>query len=285
MTSFLEPRTVAEAVACLAHHPDARCLSGGATLVAMMNAGLADPPAIVSLQRIESLAGIAVGENGAATIGCMTRHRTTAAEARLVGSQEVVRLAAQRIATPPIRNMGTIGGSISFADPAADYPAALVAADAEIEVVGAAGTRRIAAQDFFVDWYTTALAAGEFVIGVRLPPAPRAAAVYDKLVKTEGDMGIATVAVVVAMDGGRCTDLRVAVGACGPRPVRLRDAEAALIGGPLDTQAVAELGRRLAEALDPVDDVRASSDYRRLVVPRMVGRAVAAARAKAEAAS
>lgn len=282
MTLFLEPRTVAEAVACFRDHPEARCMSGGATLVAMMNAGLADPPAVVSLRRIAELVGIAPGADGWTKIGGMTPHRVTAGETRLTGGQAIVRLAAGRIANPPVRNMGTIGGSISFSDPAADYPAALVAADAEIEVVGSSGGRRIAAQDFFVDWYTTALEPGEFVVAVHLPPAPRAAAAYEKLVKTEGDMGIATVAAVVAMDGGACSDLRVAVGACGPHPVRLRDAEADLIGGQLNAEAVARLADRLAEALDPVDDVRASSDYRRKVVPRMVARAVATARARAE---
>lgn len=283
MTLFLEPRTVAEAVACFESHPEARCMSGGATLVAMMNAGLADPPAIVSLRRIGALVGIALAADGWATIGGMTPHRVTAGEAKLTGGQAVVRAAAGRIANPPVRNMGTIGGSISFADPAADYPAALVAADAEIEVVGPAGSRRVAAQDFFLDWYTTALEPGELVVAVHLPPAPRAGVAYEKLIKTEGDMGIATVAVVVAMDGGVCADLRVAVGACGPHPARLREAEAELIGGGLDAAAVAELGNRLAAALDPVDDVRATSEYRRTVVPRMVARAVATARSEAAA--
>lgn len=283
MTLFLEPLTVAEAVACCARHPEARLLSGGATLVAMMNAGLAEPAAIVSLRRIPSLAGIAIEDDGRAVIGGMTRHRITAGETRLTAGQEIVRLAARRIANPPVRNMGTIGGSISFADPGADYPVALVAVDARIEAAGPRGSRLIDAADFFVDWYTTALEPGEIVTAVHLPPVPGAVAVYDKLVKTEGDMGIATIAVVLAMQGGVCRDLRVTVGACGPYPVRLRDAEAALVGGTLDHDAVAALGRSLADAIDPVDDVRGSSEYRRAVVPRMVARALALARIKAEA--
>jgi carbon-monoxide dehydrogenase medium subunit len=283
MTLFLEPRSVEEALAAYASHPDARLLSGGATLVAMMNAGLAEPSAVISLKSIESLSGISAADGGEIVIGGMTRHRMTAESDLFGDGQKIVPFAARRIANPPVRNMGTIGGSISFSDPAADYPAALVAADARIAVIGPSGRRMIEANDFFIDWYTTALEEGEIVVAVHVPPAPRAGAAYEKLVKTEGDMGIATVAAVVEMDGGKCTALRVAVGACGPHPVRLRDAEKALIGGNLDDEGLDGLGAALAAELDPVDDVRASADYRRLVVPRMVRKAVRAARQAAEA--
>ena len=195
----------------------------------------------------------------------MTRHRVIA-EADGLG---IVALAAGRIANPPVRNMGTLGGSISHADPAADYPPALLVAEAEIEIAGPAGRRRLPAGEFFTDWYMTALEPGEMVAFVHLPPMPAGAvAHYEKLVRVEGDMGIAMIAVILEADGRA----RIAVGGCGPTPVRLPEAEAAGEG----------VGEMLAQACDPPGDARASEDYRRRVVPRMVEAALAAARAKQE---
>ncbi len=276
--AFHEPATIDEAVALLAADEDARCLAGGATLVAMMNAGLVEPAALVSLRRIPDLAGIGGNAGGGITIGAMTPHRDTAGDPRLVGANAVVRAAAGRIANPPVRNMGTMGGSIAFADPAADYPPALVAVNAEIEVAGPTGRRRIAAGDFFTDWYETALRAGEMVCAIHLPPPPpNSTGVYDKLVRTEGDFAMVSVAVALAREGGVCRHIRIAIGGCGPAPVRLARAEEGLLGGGLDEAAVRAAGASLAAVCDPVDDVRASAGYRIRVVPRMVVRAVARA--------
>ncbi len=275
---FHEPATLNEAAALLAADGEACCLAGGATLVAMINARLVEPSALVSLRHINELQGIeAVGDGF--RIGAMTPHRVTAADARLVGGHAVVREAAAVIANPSIRNMGTMGGSIAFADPAADYPPALVAIEAEIEIVASGGRRRVAAADFFADWYETALGPGELVAAIHLPGAPAGAVgVYDKLARVEGDFATASAAVVLAMAGDACSHLRIAVGGCGPTPVRLAEAESALIGGGLDAEAIHEAGEMLAAASDPVDDVRASADYRRLVIPRLIARAIRCAR-------
>src|SRR6185295_14472424 len=164
---YHRPATVEQAAHLLAQE-GARCLAGGATLVAMMNAGLVEPTSVVSLVGIPELRGIAETQDGGFRIGSMTRHRETAEDARLTGTLAVLRNAARQIANPPVRNMGTIGGSIAFADPAADYPVALIAAGAEIEIATASGRRRLAAEAFFVDWYVTALRSGELVSAVYL---------------------------------------------------------------------------------------------------------------------
>lgn len=282
-TEFLRPRSIDEAVALLAAHEDARPLAGGATLVAMLNAGLVEPTAIVSLAGIEELRGIRQGDDGWLRVGAMTRHAETAASDLFRDGQKVVPHAAGQIANMPVRNMGTMGGSISFADPAIDYPPALTAAGAEIEVIGQGGTRRLPCGEFFLDWYTTALESDELVTAIHIPPAPSGSVGhYEKLARVSGDYAIASVALVLAMEGSACSAAQVAVGACGPAPIRLAEAEEVLVGSGLDAEALAKAGGLLVEASDPVDDVRGSADYRRRVIPRLLAKAVATARDKLE---
>ena len=274
--AFFEPTSVAEAVALRAEHEAAVCLAGGATLVAMMNANLIEADAVISLQRIEELRVLGRLSDGTVRVGAMTRHNDTAGSALFEAGQTVVPAAAARIANPVVRNMGTMGGSIAFADPAADYPPALVAANAAVEATGPAGKRHIPAEEFFADWYTTALEPGELVTAIEIPPASAGSVgLYDKLDRVAGDFAIASVAVVLAPDGGGIGALRIAVGGCGPVPVRVPEAERAVLEN--GTAGLAEAGAMIAAACDPVDDVRASADYRRAVVPRMVARAVKAA--------
>jgi carbon-monoxide dehydrogenase medium subunit len=244
-----------------------------------MNAGLVESLVLVALDGIAELRGITASPDGALRIGAMTRHRETAGEARLAGSLALIRQAAGVIANPVVRNMGTMGGSIAFADPAADYPPALVAADAAIEIAHAGGNRRLPAREFFLDWYTTALEPGEMVTAIHLPPSKPATSFYRKLARTSGDFAIASVA--LAQEG---ETVRIAVGGCGPAPIRLDSAEAALAGRLEDPRAVAEAAALLVEASDPVDDVRGSADYRRRLIPRLLAAALADLRESREAA-
>jgi len=280
--AFFEPTTVEEAVHLLGAHEDACCMAGGATLVAMMNAELVEPGALISLRAIDTLRGIERQPDGTVRIGAMTRHAETASFDAFTDGQSVLAEAAGKIANPVVRNMGTIGGSVSFADPAADYAPALRALDAEIVIAGPGGERRVPVAAFFLDWYATALGEDELVTAVLIPPAPQGSvALYDKLDRVAGDFAVASVAVMLAMKDGRATDVRIAVGGCGPAPVRLEDVEQTLIGTALEAEGVAAAGRAIADACDPVDDVRASAEYRRLVVPRMISRAITAARTMA----
>lgn len=277
---FFKPATVEEAVALLAEGGEAaRALSGGATLVAMMNAGLVEASRLVSLEAIAELSECRRLEDGSVRIGAMRRHRQTAFETDLRDSQRVVAEAAARIANPPVRNMGTIGGSISFADPAADYPPALVAANAAIEVAGPDGRRTVAAEDFFHGWYVTDIAPGEIVTAVILPPAAQGSVGhYAKLARVAGDFALASVALAVTPgEGGTVAGLRMAVGGCGGGPIRVPEAEAVLTGSTLDEAAFAEAAALLAAALDPVDDVRGSAAYRLKVAPRLMRSALQAA--------
>jgi carbon-monoxide dehydrogenase medium subunit len=280
---FHRPTSLADALALLAADPEARPLAGGATLVAMMNSELVEPSALVSLADIAELKAVEPLDGGGLRIGAMVSHAALAREARLAGGHRVVRRAAAEIAHPTVRNIGTIGGAVAHGDPSADLPAALVAADAMIEAAGPAGRREIAAEDFFEDYLTTALAEGEMVAAVRLPASPEGAVgIYEKFARVHGDYATLSVALMLAMTGGECCFARIALGAAGPKPVRVAEAEARLVGSALDGAAIEAAAALLIEACDPVDDVRGSAEFRLMLVPRLLARAVAAARAETE---
>ncbi|MEO6270210.1 MAG: FAD binding domain-containing protein [Lautropia sp.] len=275
LQGLFRPATVAEAVSLLAGDPEAKPIAGGATLVAMMNAQVLEPAALVSLAGIEEIRGITTASDGRLRIGAFTRHRETAASGLLSGTAAAVRDAASKIANATVRNMGTIGGSIAFADPGLDYPPALVAAAAEVEIASVKGRRTVAARNFFVDWYTTALAPGELVTAVLLPRTDSGAAgVYIKHARVSGDYAIASVAACRLPDGR----LSVAVGGCGPTPLADDEANRLLQDNRSET-AIEAAGAILVSLADPLDDVRGSADYRRLLIPRLLLRAVRAVNA------
>jgi carbon-monoxide dehydrogenase medium subunit len=269
LQGLFRPRTVDEAIALLAQDPDARPLAGGATLVAMMNARVAEPAALVSLGSIDEIQGISTLPDGRVRIGAFTRHRETAACTLPLGACGVVRHAASQIANATVRNMGTIGGSIAFADPGLDYPPALVAARAVVEIASAGGRRTVDAGDFFVDWYTTALESGELVTAVILPRPAGGSGLYVKHARVAGDYATASVAACLHADGR----MRVAVGSCGPTPLADEEADA-ILSADTSYAAVARAGALLQARADPLDDVRGSADYRRLLIPRLLLRAV-----------
>ncbi len=283
---FFRPTSVAEALSLLAQHDGARCLAGGATLVAMMNAGLVEPAGLISLADLHELSVITALPDGSIRVGAMTRHAETVRSTIFRGGQRVLAAAAEKIANVPVRNMGTIGGSLAFADPAADYLPALAALDAAVEIASRSGPLTIPIGEFIVDWYTPVLDADHIITGVVLPPMPDGSVgLFEKLERTAGDFAIASVALVLAMDDGVCSAARIAIGACAAAPVRQREAEALIEGTTLDEERVLAAGRVLADACDPVDDVRASAEYRRLVIPRLLAKTVKRARATLGASS
>lgn len=268
MSFVLSPRTVEEAVGLLAELPDALPMSGGASLVAMKNARLIEASHFVSLAGIASLHGITATDAGL-RIGGMTRHAQLAACDLLTGDLEMLRQAAGQIANRVVRNMGTIGGAVGNADPAADYLPVLACADARVELTGTEGSRLVAMTDYVTDWYETVRLPGEIVTAIHLPSPRPGASVYRKLCRVPGDYATASVACASDGDG-----VRLAVGACGPGPIRSPAAEAALRGNLGDPSAIAAFGAALADLADPIDDVRGTSDFRLRLIPRMVAAAI-----------
>lgn len=264
MSFVINPKTLTEAIAFLADNPDARPMSGGASLVAMKNAQLIDASHFVNLAGIAELRGIEA-QVDCLRIGGMSKHRELAECDLFTGDVAMIRQAANQIANRVVRNMGTIGGAIGNGDPAADYLPVLACADAEIEISGPDGSFRLKVEDYIVDWYETALEPGQIVTAIYLAKPKDMPSVYTKLARTPGDYATASVACAMGETG-----VRVAVGACGPKPVRSREAEAELADRLDDSQAIARFGQLLADLTDPVDDVRGSSEYRLRLVPRMI---------------
>ena len=274
LQGMLWPRTVQEATAMLADDPDAKALAGGATLVAMMNARVVEPHALVNLSRIDELRGIRSEADGAIRIGAFTRHVETAGCELLRGTAAVVRQAAGKIANATVRNMGTIGGSISFADPGLDYPPAIVAADASIEIASVVATtarrRRRLLRRLVHD---RARAGRDRHRGH--PPAPKpGGAAYVKHARVASDY--ATASAAVCIEGA--SSVRAVIGSCGPTPIR-DDAADALLSGDRSDAAIARAGALLEARADPLDDVRGSAEYRRLLIPRLLQRAIRQAEA------
>lgn len=277
--TFTRPTTIDEAIAALSAGEQIAPLAGGATLMAIANANLVEFEGLVHLRDIPELRVSERLEDGTVRLGAMRLHRETAADANLSDGQRVIADAAGQIGNPAIRNMGTIGGSVAFADPAADYLPALLVTDAVLELAGRDGRREVDAQDFFQGWMETALGENEIIAAVRVPPAPNGSVgIYRKMSRVAGDFATISVAVVLAMDGDTCRDVRIGVGGCNPTPVRVPDAEAGLVGGNLGDEAVGAAAAQIAAACEPQDDVRASAAYRLKVLPRLIARVVAEAR-------
>jgi aerobic carbon-monoxide dehydrogenase medium subunit len=267
--AVFRPQTVAEAVTLLAAFPEAWPISGGASLVAMMNAGLVAPGALVSLTRVAELCGLRVSPDGSITIGAATRHNAIARDGRLIGTAAVLSRAAAQIAGEAVRNMGTIGGAIAHADPGLDFPPALYALDATVEIAAKAESRRVPVREFFVDWYTTALRPGEIVVAIVIPKPKAGVGLYLKHARVAGDFAIASVALSLAHDG----EVRVAIGGCGPTPLTSSEANRILSADP-SASSIERAGELLVELANPVDDVRGTAEYRRLLIPRMLCRAL-----------
>lgn len=259
---YARPRTIAQALALLAADPEARALAGGQTLIPTLKQRLARPTLLVDLQALETLRGIEVGEDGV-TVGAMTRHAETATHPALSAAIPALAFLAGGIAHPQVRHVGTMGGSIANNDPAADYPAALVGLDAQVQTT----RRTIAADQFFTGLFTTALDPGELVLRVRFRRPLRAG--YCKIANPAS--GYVTTGCFIADFGeGR---VRVAVNGAGPCVFRQPALEAALAA---DFSPAALAGfRQDPQGLNA--DLHASAAYRAQLVAVAAKRALASA--------
>jgi len=272
------PTSVAEAVALLAGHDgDAKPLAGGQSLVPMLAFRVASPSLLVDLRKLEELRQIKIAQDGVA-LGAMVRWRDILEDVRLAKAHPLLVAAVEHVAHYQIRNRGTVGGSMAHADPAAEMPGIAVTCDAQIGVVGKAGSRVIAAGDFFQGPLMTALRADEIITEIRLPAWPgKRRFGFQEFARRRGDFAMAAAAVFYDDDSGTARNAHVGVIGVGDRPMRLPSVEAILNGQKVNEALIAKAESAAAAAVDPRDDIHASGAYRKALVGVMVERALKAA--------
>jgi carbon-monoxide dehydrogenase medium subunit len=282
--SYQRATSVQDAIALLAKEPDAKLLAGGQSLLSLMKLRLATPSALLDLGGIKELRGIR-RDGDAIAIGAMTTHREIEFSKELKAACPLLPEAAAQIGDPLVRNRGTIGGSVAHADPAADFPAVLLALGATIQVEGPNGSRTIAADDFFVGLFMTALQPDELLTGIRVPaPAAQPSGTgmaYEKFPHPASRYAIVGAAAVVNVTGGVCRTARVALTGAGAHAMRLPTLEAALVGKPLDEQTLAAACASVIAPDDLLSDQFASSEYRAHLASVLARRALTRAAARA----
>lgn len=281
---YVAPATLDEALSQLAERTDdAKILAGGHSLIPAMKLRLAQPAMLIDLGRIKDLSYIRE-ENGQIRIGAMTTHYQLEASARLREICPLLPECAAQIGDVQVRNKGTIGGSLAHADPAADWPAAIIALEAEMIAVSAQGERAISASDFFVDMLTTALEPNEILREIRInAPQGRTGQAYMKVPQPASGFAVVGVAVHLTRgDDGRCLAANVGITGVAAKAYRADGVENALAGSTLDEQSIASAAEHAADGIEANADLYASAEYRRHLAQVYTRRAVwmAAARAK-----
>jgi carbon-monoxide dehydrogenase medium subunit len=273
---YTAPATLQEALS-LVDGGERKVLAGGMTLIPLMKLRLATPPEVVDIGRVPGLAGISESE-GLIRIGAMTTHHTVESSPVVRAHAPLLAATAGQIGDAQVRNMGTMGGSIAHADPAADYPAALLALEARIHIVSAHSDRTVAAADFFLDAFTTALEPGELVLEIQVPAQDVTEGWrYEKHAHPASGFAVVGIAARIQKTGGRVTMAHIGVTGLAGRAFRARNAEAILTAGGNAADAAAVLG----EGEDPNSDLYASADYRLHLARVHAARALKAALSRA----
>ena len=256
---YARPATAAEAVTLLASaRGDAKLIAGGQSLMPLLNLRLVRPTVLVDLNGARELERIDAAPDGGLVLGALVRHADLAAAPIVRARAPLLAAAARHVGHTAIRNRGTLGGSLAHADPAAELPAALLALDATLGLLGPRGMRRVGADEFFRGLLATALAEDELLAEITVPVAP-AGWGFAEIARRPGDFALAGVA--ASLDGRG--HARVVGFGVADRPVRLRAAEAAVAAAPRDAGTPARAGAAAAADCDPATDVHASAEYRR----------------------
>ncbi|HXZ28697.1 MAG TPA: xanthine dehydrogenase family protein subunit M [Terriglobales bacterium] len=271
------PRTLGEALALLASRgEDAKLLAGGHSLLPAMKLRLAQPPALIDLGRIPGLSYIREAHDGLA-LGAMTTHAAVAASDLLRRNCPLLAETAAAIGDVQVRNRGTLGGSLAHADPAADYPAAILALDAELVTISESGERVIKARDFFTGMFATALRPDEILIEVRVPRTGTAGTAYKKFHHPASGFAVVGVAAVVKTKAGRIEGASVGITGVAERAYRAAAVEQALRA----QAAIADAAAHAADGVEALGDHFASSEYRAHLAAVFTRRALEEARARA----
>ena len=269
---YYRASSVDEAIALRNEH-GGKFLAGGHSLIPIMNLRLADPGVLIDIGRLDSLKGISV-DGDMVKIGSLTTH------AMIAASSDVPRAmseAASMIGDPQVRNRGTIGGNVSHADPASDWPTVLTALGAQFRIAGSGGMKTVSAADFFTGLFETALGEDELLVGVGVPVESKGTgSAYAKLFNPASRYAMVGAAASVSVQGNTCEAASVAVGGLTPMAIACPSVVAALVGQKLDADTIAAAAAAVDSDLgdDVMGDMHASADYRRAMAPVFVKRAL-----------
>ena len=270
--AYAKAASLNEAIGLLGEKPDAKLLAGGQSLIATLNMRLSAPSLLIDINGLDELRGIR-RKDGMIEIGAMTRHVEAERSKDIAEHAPLIAKALPHIGHPAIRNRGTIGGSVAFADPAAELPACFLALGGEAEIAGPKGKRTVKADDFFKGLFETELGPQDVLTAIRVPAADKNTRVgFAELSRRLGDYAIVGLAATAKADGKGLGDVRLAFFGVGATPVRARKAEAALNGAADDKSidaAVAQLD------LDPTDDVQATGATKKHLAGVLLKRVVA----------
>ena len=261
---------------------DVKLIAGGQSLMPLLNMRLARPALVVDLGRVADLDFIRETDRGVA-IGAMTSKRAVEDSPLILREHPLFWESTVAIGHPPIRNRGTVGGSMAQADPASEYPAAAIVLGAELVAISAQGERVIPAEDFFVTYLTTCLEPGEVLTEIRIPrPAPGTGWSFQEVARRHGDFAIVGAAATLRLEAGVVADPRIVVFGAADRAIRMREAEAVLAGQPANDEIIGRAAAKVEEAIeDPLDDAHASEEYRRHLAGVLGGRVLREAAVRA----
>ena len=271
---YVSPSTVAAAVeALVASNGDGKLLAGGQSLMPLLNFRMARPSVLVDLNGIEGLSYIE-DRGDRIAIGALTRHRELEHSPLIAAKLPVMSAAMRHVAHLAIRNRGTIGGSLSHADPAAELPMLATFYDAQISVQGPAGLRKVAANEFFVDALTNCLEPEEIVVEIEFPILEQDGWAFEEVARRFGDFALACIAISIRRGPSGLAAARVAVMGVGDTPLRLREAEEELVAMELDDQAPDRFSEIVVSQVAPNDDIHASAEYRKYLLAQLAKRAL-----------
>lgn len=278
------PKTLKEALILLdKYQDDCKVICGGQSLLVLMRQGLVAPPYMVDIKGISELSYIKDEKDGL-KIGATTTHRAIEKSPVIKKKCPVLAKMETRLASIQTRNWGTIGGNVCHGDPAGDPLPVLIALGATLTMAGSKGKRSMPAEDFCLDYFETALEPGELLTEIALPVVPpNTGTAYTKFNVIESDLATVGVAVTVTLGAGdSCQDIRIALGASAPTPIRPKKAEAILKGKKITDALLAQAGEAAATEADPISDIYASEEYRRELIKVLVPRLTREAMAKAK---
>jgi aerobic carbon-monoxide dehydrogenase medium subunit len=274
---YVKPSSIADAVQALVDGgEDAKILAGGQSLIPVLRLRLAAPSVLIDLGGIAELRGIREDGDRIA-IGAMTPYHDVIRDDLVREHVALLAQATETVADNQVRHRGTLGGSLAHADPAGDLGGVALALEAELVVAGPNGTRTVSADEFFVDYFTTALSEDEILTEVRFPKYTGWGSHYEKFNRTAQSWSMVAIAAAVRVEGGTIAEARVGLTNMGTTPLRARGVEEALVGQPATAEAVRAAAERVTEGTSAPSDADAAADYREHLARVLTGRAVLAA--------